>query len=239
MVITLFLTLRFLLLKFLKALASAGDFISTTSFKNNFMKKNILPAIALLLISTCANSQIKLGLKAGTNFCFITGLNNDYKPRVGINAGVLVKGNISKKIFIQPEILYSIKGYQFPATGFNSEGFTNLNYICIPFMAGYSITDKLNVLAGPEFNILTKAMSKFDNARHDITKNYNTFEFGAGIGLTYIEVKGFGLELRYSYGISNLSNVILTDLLGNEIMKTGIGHNHTLQLGIIYIFKYK
>lgn len=199
------------------------------------MKKIALSLLSLCMLSLSSFSQMKFGLKAGTNFSFVAGLPYNYDMGVGLNVGVLSQITINKEFLIQPELLYTIKGYRVAATGTHGKGYMRYNYISVPVMAGYAVTEKLHFLLGPEFNFFTKAIGKIDNITVDNTKAYNKFELGVGVGVTYIEVKGLGLEFRYSYGISKLSNAKMYDVKGN-VLQNGGGHNHLIQAGLIYIF---
>ena len=201
------------------------------------MKKIILILSVIICFITASTAQVKIGAKAGINIANVTGLTySDAKVRLGINAGMLAKINLSKKFFVQPELLYAVKGYKFPKTNFSGAGFVNMDYVNIPLLTGYNFTDKFSVVLGPEFGFLLKANSKFDNTNHDVTKNYKKFDMAISLGIAYNLNNKIGIDLRYCYSFINLVEATLTDAMGNVVGKDKQGKNSVFQLGLFYIF---
>jgi len=199
------------------------------------MNKSILTVVVFTFVISHTSGQITFGAKAGINFANVYNIGStDNKTRFGINAGLLGKVNVSKKVFIQLETLYSIKGHKFPKTTLSGAGFLSLNYISIPLLGGFNFTDKFSAFLGPEFNFLTNANSKFDDSNHDVSKNYRKFDFAIDLGVAYNPNNKLGIDLRYSYGFEDLADVTTTDLLGNPIGKERKGSNRVLQLGLYY-----
>ena len=202
-----------------------------------------LPIMKKALIITCLTSfvvissfaQITVGLKAGaglSNVQFPDPSSN--KARLAYYGGLLTEISLDKKFIIQPELLYSVKGYKFSPTVYSSGGRLSLNYISVPVLAGYRPADKLKILLGPEFNFLTSAKSRFDNTDHDLTKVYKKFDFGIDAGVAYQIQKSLGIEVRYYYGLTYLLQGVVTDPFGNDIGAVKIGKNKVLQVGICY-----
>ena len=188
--------------------------------------------------------QVDIGLKEGLSINTITeGFSYSYS--IGFNAGVLAKIPLKNKMYIQPEILYSVKGEHFPSlgfggpasTGFHSAGTLNLNYLAVPLLFGYRLVDKISIVAGPEFGFLLNANSYFDNSNHSVTSNFQNFDVGVDLGASYRLYKNFGIELRYYYGFKDLAKVTYTDPNGNPIESTTAGSNRVFQFGIYYIFR--
>src|SRR5450631_4343565 len=103
-------------------------------------------------------AQIDIGLKEGLSLNTIAG-GTSYSYSVGFVGGVLAKISFKDKMYIQPEILYSVKGAHFPSMGFggpastgvHSAGILSLNYIAVPLLFGYDPDDKISIRLGPEF----------------------------------------------------------------------------------------
>jgi len=96
--------------------------------------------------------------------------------------------NIYSNLVLQPEITYSLKGYKFPATQFNSEGIIALNYICFTPFLGYLPNEKVTLLLGPEVGFLTSAHAKSDNQNIDVSRSFQKIDIGATLGMMY-EIK--------------------------------------------------
>ncbi len=204
------------------------------------MKKTFITIFFITFSLIQAFGQISFGVKAGLNVSNVKNIGSAAnKTRIGFNGGLLTEIKIGKKIIVQPEVLYSVKGNKFPATPFNGGGTLSLNYISIPVLGGFRLTDKFTLLAGPEFNFLTTANSKFDGTNHDGTKIYRKFDFAIDLGVAYTIIHGLGAELRYSYGFEDLVDVTYTDQNGNDIGTGRIGSNRVFQLGVFYKFSKK
>lgn len=204
------------------------------------MKKLPLSLLIIIFSVTPVFSQFSFGFKAGLNVANAKSIgSNDNKIKPGLYAGILAEVGISKKFFVNPEILYSVKGFKFPATNVNSNGTLSLNYFSVPVMGGYKINDQINILLGPEFNFLTKANSVFDGSDHDVTHSFRKFDMAIDLGSSYIFKIGLGIEIRYSYGFKDLVDVIYADQMGNITGKGKEGSNRVLQIGVIYKFSKK
>jgi hypothetical protein len=199
------------------------------------MKKafTLILAIAFSLIQSFG--QISIGVKGGLNLSNVKNIGSaNNKTRLGFNSGLITEIAVGKKFIIQPELLYSIKGFKFTPTTFNSGGTLSFNYVSFPLLSGYRITDNFIILLGPEFSFLTSANSRFDGSNHDVLKNFRKFDLGIDLGATYNIKNGFGAELRYSYGFEDLADVTVTDLSGNLIGKRKVGSNRVFQFGLFY-----
>ena len=198
------------------------------------MKKLITSLTALLLLNI-SFAQIHFGFKSGLNLANVQNEGHDNKARPGLYAGALAQIDLQNKLFIKPELFYSIKGYRSPATQFSGEATVSLNYINLAALAGYHATNDLSLFIGPEFGFLTSAKSKIDGSKLDISNIYRDFDIGIDLGATYQLSKNFGIDLRYNYGFKDLMNVIYTDQFGNVTGEGKAGANRVLQLGLYYI----
>jgi hypothetical protein len=203
------------------------------------LKKVTLTSLALTLFLLHSFGQINVGIKAALNVANVKNLRSDATPRVGFNGGVFTQINLTKKVILQPAILFSSKGHKYPANQFSAAGRLQLNYIAIPLMAGFKPGKKMLILIGPEFSFLTNANSTFNGHKQNTTNLYRKFDLGIDVGATYTIKNGFGLELGYNYGFEDLMNVTFTDEYGNPTRKEKVGSNRVLQFGIFYIFKHK
>ncbi|MFB9077140.1 porin family protein [Flavobacterium procerum] len=112
---------------------------------------------------------------------------------VGFQVGGFAEINIWKKLFIQPELLYSAQGAKIDYPGNN---FTvNLDYINVPVVAKYYITDAFTVEAGPQIGFLVSSKNIEDEKTVDLG-----FNLGAGYNVT----KNFSVGIRYTIGLSNI-----------------------------------
>ena len=201
------------------------------------MKKIILFSVTLIFFVAQIYAQINLGIKGGLNLATAKYAGSkDNKVRTGFNAGLFTQITISKEFRVRPELLYSIKGFRFPATPFSGKGTLSLNYISIPLLIAYLPGSKFSILSGPEFGFLTKANSKFDGSSHDVSSYYRKFDVAIDLGIACLISNGFGAEVRGSYGFNDLADATQTDSQGNQIANYRVGGNRVLQFGIFYSF---
>jgi hypothetical protein len=168
------------------------------------MKKIFLSAIAVMAIGTAAQAQdINFGAKAGVNFASMSidpEGDMDLKSRTGLHIGVLAEFKITETFAVQPEILYSMQGYK--AEFGDVEVETKADYLIIPIMAKYFVTEGLSIEAGPQVGFL---MSAKDDDGEDIKDGYKSIDFGINGGLGYELPMGVFFQARYYVGLSNIA----------------------------------
>ncbi|MHC0442285.1 porin family protein [Flavobacterium sp. 3-210] len=167
------------------------------------MKKLILSAIALMAFAFCNAQDTRFGIKGGLNISNVVGGEvENTKSLVGFHVGGFAEIHVVEKFFIQPELLYSAQGTKVDGP-FGSDGDVKLNYLNIPVLAKYYIIDKkFNVEAGPQLGILLSAKAEGEDIK-DFTRSV---DFGFNIGAGYSFTDNFSVGLRYTIGLSPLSD---------------------------------
>ena len=180
----------------------------------------LIGLITAILITGAASAQhgnspagfVNLGIKGGINMYSIHNDNNTkYGQITGYNLGLLGHIHINNQWAFQPELVYSAQGAKIEGTRYN------LDYINVPVMLQYMFDNGFRLQAGPQLGFLVRA---------DNNDNYNSVDFGVGIGASYIVPStGFGIDARYNLGLSNINK--------DDAEKST---NRGLQLGLFYIF---
>ena len=85
---------------------------------------------------------------------------------------------------------------------------------------------------GPEIGRLLSAKSEMDGSTTDITDFYQSFDFGADLGLAY-SFKKLALDLRYNYGFKDL----LERANGSGTSGSEDISNRVLQFSLTYFIK--
>lgn len=196
------------------------------------MKKTILLFISIIAVNF-SYSQISFGVKSGVNIATTKNLIAFPENRLGWYNGVYSRITITRKTFIQPEILYSSKGRRTQNNFNNSKTALRLNYLSIPLMLGYEIDNKTSLLLGPEFGYLTSAHLLFSNKENlNVSNNYPPkYDVGLGVGLNYHLFKRTGFEVRYIYGFNTLYSVDAAGTRYTDIK----GGNRVFQIGFNYL----
>jgi hypothetical protein len=144
---------------------------------------------------------VRFGLKAGGNLANIDGFDKT-KMKLGLSAGPALQVKLANVFFLQTELLYSIKGTRSDSMQ-SSDAKLNLNYINLPILIGYRAAPNFSIKLGPEIGHLLSAESEVHGNTTDITDLYQSFDFGADLGLAYT-FKKIALDLRYNYGFKDL-----------------------------------
>jgi hypothetical protein len=211
--------------------------------------RNLFFALLFSSLSIFANAQEKAattyndGLEARIGF--IGGLNiatmikrsdPDFSssPLYGINAGGVLQIPLGNVIALQPEVLYSQKGYQ--ANG--SDGITgydyrrHLNCIDIPLLLRINLAKELGIVAGPQYSYLLSTKATFTNGSATYMQtvkndndNIRKNTFGGVIGLDVNVDHNFFLYSRYTidFKTNNGDGTSSTPAYKNQVIQVGIG----------------
>jgi hypothetical protein len=200
------------------------------------MKKYCFLVVAFIAGNLSARAQVEIGLKAGMNVNTVKYRKAEPNTAsIGFNVGVLTQITVNKSFFIQPELLYSVKGYRSTLVGYNGYTTSRLNYINLPILAGFPISQQLAFLIGPEFGYMVKAAYKEGGATLNATDLYQRFDWGLDLGATYKFTPALGVEVRYNYGFRGIVRGITTDDNGVPNGSNKDGANRVFQAGLFYL----
>lgn len=206
------------------------------------MKKLILAFTVVTLISNAAFSQdddrtqFQLGIKAGINFANVYDeQGDDFRAdgKIGFVGGIFMAVPIVSVLGIQPEILFSQKGFK--ATGSllgNTYGLTRTtDFIDIPLYLSVKPIPALTVLAGPQFSYLLRRKDVFQNSVNTIEQtevfsndNIRKNIFGVALGLN-LNLDKFVLGTRAAWDIStnNGDGTSQTPRYKNALLQATVG----------------
>lgn len=206
--------------------------IGTLFFKVNPVKGQAA-LLVLIFGDKVATENFHFSLKAGTNIATQSGFE-DTKRLNGFNFGLVSSIKLSKKWYFEPEFLplspKGLRGAPVFETGNSTidptlDGFSDskrqLNYIDVPLMARYYVTEKWSVAAGPYIAYLSGATEEFKandlgevTLKTDVKSYVNTWDYGGVLELSYSlwearKGKGLNIYARYSFGLAEVykSNV--------------------------------
>jgi Outer membrane protein beta-barrel domain len=139
------------------------------------MKKSFLFAGLTILTINISMAQsnksegLKFGLKVGTNYSNIydsQGDKFDAKGKFGFAGGVFLAVPLGAVLGIQPEILFSQKGYEQTGAflGSNYKLKRTTDYIDIPLLLAIKPVEVLSILIGPQYSFLTRQKDVFSNS---------------------------------------------------------------------------
>lgn len=196
------------------------------------MRKIVLAfSFAFATISFAQAQSFALGLKAGANLDKIDGIGFRNGFNLGYQVGAFAEVDLSKKLGIQPEILFSQTNTK-TASDFNNvyQNIGNgaaapdgekvkLNYLQIPVLLRYNATKLLTIHAGPQFSILTNEnQNLFQNGQEAFKSGDISAVLGLQLNLNPLRIYG-----RYNVGVTNISDVASKEKWSSQQIQLGVG----------------
>jgi hypothetical protein len=209
--------------------------------KITIMKKHILSAVMLLLSLGCFGQVQEpetedhtgpttlqrnhnelsgldapnsgFGIKGGVNFANVYGMRDivDSDIHTNFHAGVYAQFGLTESFSLQIEGLYSRKGFE-------TETENRFDYLEIPFLAVYNITDNFSVHLGPQMSIMVAAKQDGNEINMD---DLNTFDYGVAGGVE-ARFKFVRLGARYNLGFTGILDEGDTGLPYGSDMKNSV-----------------
>ena len=193
------------------------------------MKKLLVIFVALFVVSSIIYAkEIKGGVKAGINIANFSGDDADPESgsgvdktsRIGIVAGGFVAIPLNDQFSLQPELLLSMKGavYEASGTGWTVDSTMKLTYIEIPVLAKLNILSegsvKPSVFLGPSIGIKASAKMKSEITVNGVSESAEEdmedvksldlgLAFGGGIDIEAGTGK-ITLDARYTMGLTSI-----------------------------------
>lgn len=170
------------------------------------MKKIHLLIAFICLMATNAFGQydntdfresIRFGLKIGTNYSNVydaQGEQFNADSKFGFASGIFLSIPIGKYLGVQPEVLFSQKGFKAEGNLFATSYVITrtTNYIDVPLLIAFKPIRYLTLLAGPQYSYLISQKNKFENEQTTIEQEAafdhenlrkNTFCFTGGFDI--------------------------------------------------------
>lgn len=177
-----------------------------------------------------AREELKVGIKAGINYSNVySESGDDYVAdgKVGFAGGVFVSIPLSQLIGIQPELLYSQKGFKTEGTFF--DGKVTSNHLDLPVHLQIKPTENISLLVGPQLSYLLSTkyeingLSLVDEEDLEDENNRATFGISAGVDFT---VQNFLISARGSWDLSKFNKDNSTSDINykNQLFQITLGY---------------
>lgn len=170
--------------------------------------------MASMTYAAKAQDEVSVGVKIGTNYSNVyDSEGEDFKAdaKFGLAAGAFISIPFGSHLGIQPEVLFSQKGFKGTGTMFGSsyEVTRTTSYIDVPLLIAIRPISSITLLAGPQFSFLVKQKDEFTNStvniqqeeefeNDNIRKNTLCFLGGLDINLEHTVI-----GLRAGWDLSN------------------------------------
>jgi hypothetical protein len=206
--------------------------------------KQLLGAILCLTIGTLSaqdkaddkRDQLVFGIKVGANLSNVwdeQGSDFVADPKLGAVGGVFLAVPIGKYFGVQPEVLFSQKGFKGGGTllGFPYSFTRTTSYIDVPLLFQFKPIPYFTLLAGPQFSYLLKEKNVYTFgsnsseqeqafSNEDVRNNILGFTVGADV-----TVKAFVVSARagWDFQNNNKNGVSTTPRYKNQFLQMTIG----------------
>ena len=183
-------------------------------------------AISFFILPATFSQGFHVGAKAGANINKIDGQSFTNRFTYGYHAGAFAEIKLSKKLSLQPEVLFNQINTDTSSTfgqlyNINSNKISSikLNYISIPLLLNLNLSKKFALQAGPQYGIL---IDQNDNL---LQNGKNAFKQGDFSMLAGIQIKFSSLRLygRYAIGLTNINDIDNQDKWKNQSIQIGVG----------------
>lgn len=191
------------------------------------MKKKISVFIVLFVAAAASlhAQSFKLGIKLGSNLTKIDGQSFQDGFKLSYHAGAFAEIDLSKKLGIQPEVLFNQTSSKTTnnlndiVNGLNPNADFKLNYLSIPILLRYNVNNFITLNAGPQYSILLSSDKSLVQSGKDAFKS-GDFSAVAGIQLNLSSLRVYG---RYVIGLSEINDITSQQKWKNQQVQLGLG----------------
>ena len=179
----------------------------------NIIKTAMLIMTFLYLSASLLKASPDIGIKAGINISNSSGgfaSNPDYKN--GFTGGLFFSSLISNQIFLQPELLFSMKGYKFKNSPL--DGKVSFQYIEFPLLIKAQILRKsfknIHLYLGPvcSYNISARyETTVYGSTLTGHVENVNDFDYGVIFGCNIGIINKIFIDLRYNLSFNDWDSI--------------------------------
>ncbi len=182
--------------------------------------KRLLLSVAVIGLSVGSSyaqntrDEISFGLKVGSNYSNVYDSQGEKfaaEGKYGLAAGAFLSLPLGKVIGIQPEVIYSEKGFKATGSflGSNYSATRTTTYIDVPILLAIKPISFLTILAGPQYSFLVKQNNNFTSTlavvdQQKIFDNDNIRKNTLGLtGGVDINLSNFVIGARAGWDVQN------------------------------------
>ena len=172
--------------------------------------KKAFLSFSFFLIVWYANAQLEVSLKGGVNLSKWSAQEIDsIETSIGFHIGLGTIIRMGNSFAFEPEVLFSRQGTKIEEVKIAA------SYLRFPLMFQFRSTSGFYAETGPDIGFFITAKAKTENASGNVT--LSSPELAWGIGLGYQTASGFGVGIRYSLGVSDVTKEDETSVKNNVL----------------------
>ncbi|MHA7844433.1 MAG: porin family protein [Winogradskyella sp.] len=164
----------------------------------------LLFIVLFFLCSKLSAQEHPIGIKVGGNLANLAGDDtSDLSSLVNFHAGFFMEIELTKDVKVQPELLFTVYGFELNE-GENRS--VRLNYVVLPIMAKFFVSENLSFDAGPQVGLLVTAKNGTGSLA-DVKTDFFDRDFGINLGSSYAISNKVSASLRYYIGLTDVTKV--------------------------------
>ena len=190
---------------------------------------------SLLTVQVIAQSTFQMGIKTGLNFSNVYGDNIRLTDgNIGFVIGGFVSFDINEKVSIQPEVLFTMKGYDVTRDDFlTAKDNARINYLEIPVLLNVALVRRktvgFEVFAGPAIAIKVSGNAETETfvvaSQPFPPEIIKSFDLGLALG-SRLNLGIIFIEQRFTIGLRNIDDDPATfGKLRNKVFSVLVGFN--------------
>ena len=182
--------------------------------------KRLLLSVSIIGFALCdglgqkTRDEFSIGIKVGSNYSNVFDSKGEQfvaDGKYGLAAGAFLSLPVGKLIGIQPEVIYSEKGFKATGAflGSNYSATRTTTYIDVPILLAIKPISYLTILAGPQYSFLIKQNNNFTGTlatvdQQKIFDNDNIRKNVLGLtGGVDINLSSFVVSARAGWDVQN------------------------------------
>lgn len=165
----------------------------------------------LLMVTAIGISHGQFGVRGGLNLAslnikanvFGLSVSESTDSKVGGQIGAYYKSELSEKVFIRPNLLFTTGGGKIVDEITEESSSVSATYLGLPIDFMYSApvgSNSLSLIGGPYLGYLLSSSTSDGGDNED---QFSSMDYGINFGLQY-NVKKLGIGLTYSIGLANV-----------------------------------
>jgi hypothetical protein len=207
----------------------------------NIVKIFIIPFLVLASKPVFAQMDdnrelLSFGLKAGLNLSNVwdtKGQDFVADPKYGLAGGAFVSLPLGKYLGVQPEIMFSEKGFKGSGSllGFGYSYTRTTTFIDVPLLVQFKPIQYFTILAGPQFSYLLKEKNEYTFGSNsteqeqaftneDPRNNIMGFAVGADINVNMLVISA---RAAWDFQTNNKNSVSTTPRYKNQLLQLTVG----------------
>lgn len=192
------------------------------------MKKITIIVLLLAVTQFSFAQSIKIGPKIGANLVKVSGQSFEDGFNFGYCGGAFAEVKLNDKWYVQPEVLFNetklrrtdkFATLYNPTLSVNDVKDVSFQYLSIPLLAGYKVTNLLSLQAGAQYGIkLNNNQTLLQNGK----EAFKTGDFSLLAG-AQVSISKLRISARYAIGLNNLNEIDNRDQWKSQTVQIGIG----------------